>query len=1178
MTLAKVILSVLFLTLLPANWGLFAQKANIAVRSRSAADTVTERKINSLLAKMTLAEKLGQLQQLDGEGNGKYRPEHLELARKGLLGSTLNVRGARMTNELQRAALESRLKIPILLGFDVIHGYRTIFPVPLGESASWDLALIEKNSAIAAAESRAAGVHWTFAPMVDIARDPRWGRVIEGAGEDTYLGSQIAFARVRGFQGTDYSRPDRILATAKHWVGYGAAEGGRDYNTTNISERSLREIYFPPFRAAVDAGVDSFMTSFNDLDGVPATGNPFVLKDILRKEWKFDGLVVSDYTAVLELIFHGLAKDEASAAMYGLNAGTDMEMVSRLYNKYGDRLIKEKRVSMATIDEAVRNVLRIKYRLGLFENPFADENREKAEVFKRANRDAAKVAAEKSFVLLKNENKTLPISKATKEIAVIGALADAKAEMNSNWAGDGQPQDPVTVLEALKQKFPQTRLRYEVGCDAVCDTDAGFKNAVDAAKDSDFTILVVGESSAMSGEASSRSEIGLPGKQLDLVKAIHATGKPYAVVLINGRPLTINWLAENSPAILVTWFAGTEAGNAIVDTLFGDANPGGKLPMTFPRSVGQIPIYYNHKRTGRPFLETNKYSSKYLDIGNSPLYPFGFGLSYTRFQLNNLRLDRTLIRPTENVKVSIDVTNSGEVAGDEVVQLYIHDLAASVTRPVRELKGFKRITLTPGQKQTVDFTLTPKHLEFLGRDLKSVIEPGEFQVIVGTSSDNGLQSVFEVVGPGGRPAVRTEPGVDPAPKQPVPTANVSPADETFLEDLQKRSFQFFWDHSNPKNGLTFDRVGTDGKRRPPEHRSYNIASSAASGFALSGYCIAADRGWVTPQQAKERTRNTLDFFANKAFHKNGWFYHWLDFETGERRWNSEISSIDTALLLAGVLTAKQCFADDKEIGSLADKIYRRIDFKWMQGDDQNLLSHGWKPETGFLKNYWAHYSEDSMLYLMAIGSPTHPISPNAWYAWERPWQEYGGYRYLASVSPLFIHQFSHAWVDYRNRRERRPPFVNYFENSIVATRAQQKFFTEVLSKEFPKYGPNLWGMTASDSQRGYVAWGAPPRHDRTDGTVVPCAPAGSLMFTPEITLPTLKKMKDDYGDKIYGRYGFADAFNPHNGWVNPDVLGIDLGITLLSAENLRSGKNWYWFMQNDEIRRALARVGLDAQP
>jgi beta-glucosidase len=1144
--------------------------------AQKAADV--ERRINSLVARMTLAEKLGQLQQLDGEANGKYRPEHLEMARKGLLGSTLNVRGAVMTNELQRAALESRLKIPILLGFDVIHGYRTIFPVPLGESASWDLAGIERSAAIAAAESRAAGVHWTFAPMVDIARDPRWGRIIEGAGEDTFLGSQIAFARVRGFQGPDYSREDRIMATAKHWVAYGAAEGGRDYNTTNITERQLREIYFPPFKAALDAGAGSFMTSFNDLDGVPATGNPFILRDVLRTEWKFDGLVVSDYTAVMELMFHGLAKDEPSAAAYALNAGTNMEMVSRFYNKYGEDLLKQKKISMATIDEAVRNVLRVKFRLGLFDHPYADENREKAEVFKQANRDEAKKSAERSFVLLRNENKTLPIGKSVKEIAVIGALADNKNEMNGNWSGDGQPGDPVTVLEALRRKYPKTEIKYEQGCDLKCTTDAGFKKAADAAKDADFTILVVGETADLSGEASARSNIDLPGRQLDLVKAVHASGKPYAVVLMNGRPLTINWLAENSPAILETWFAGTEAGNAIVDTLFGDANPGGKLPVTFPRSVGQIPIYYNHKNTGRPFKASEKYTSKYLDLDNAPLYPFGFGLSYTNFTFSDLRLDKTRIRPNESIKVTVDITNTGAVAGDEVAQLYIHDVAASVTRPVKELRGFKRIRLNPGEKRTVEFTLDRKALEFLGRDLKPVIEPGEFEIFVGPNSAHGLQTVFEVIDPNapppkiGRPVSQDTGPVDPAPIAPVPTANITPADDAFLEDMSKRAFRYFWEQTNPRTGLTLDRAGTDGKPPPPGHNSHNIASSAATGFALSGYCIAADRGWVTRAQAVERTRNTLDFFANKAFHQRGWFYHWLDKDTGERRWNSEISSIDTALLLGGVLTVKNCFQDQKDIVAMADKIYRRVDFRWMLNGDPYLLSHGWRPGEGWITHRWADYSEQMLLYILAIGSPTYPIPAQSWYALNREWREYGGYRYVAAVSPLFIHQFSHAWVDFRNRRERRAPNIDYFENSVNATRAQQKFFAEVLSKDFPKYSATMWGLTASDSDDGYIAWGAPPREPAIDGTVVPCAPAGSLMFAPDITLPALKAMKNEYGDKVYGRYSFADAFNPHTGWVDTDVLGIDLGISLLSAENLRSGKNWYWFMQNEDIRRAMKQI------
>ncbi|MCY7374541.1 MAG: glycoside hydrolase family 3 C-terminal domain-containing protein [Pyrinomonadaceae bacterium] len=704
-----------------------------------------ERKVTLLLSKMTLAEKLGQLQMLDGEANGKFRPEHLEMARKGLLGSTLNVRGAEMSNELQRAALESRLKIPMLFGFDVIHGYRTIFPVPLGEAASWNLAAMEKSAHIAAKEARAAGVHWTFAPMVDIARDPRWGRVIEGAGEDTFLGSKIAFARVRGFQGDDFSANDRVMACAKHFVGYGAAEAGRDYNTTDMSEQRLREVYLPPFKAAVDAGVGSFMTSFNSLNGVPSTADSFLWKTLLEREWNSDALVVTDYTATMELIKHGVAADEADAARLTLNGGVDLEMVSRTVNQNGEQLVKDGKVSLAEINNAVRTVLRTKYKLGLFDKPFADANLEKQVVFNAEHRKFAREVAAESFVLLKNERETLPINKRTKEIAVVGSLANDKKNMNGNWTGDGRPEDPITVIEGLKNKLGNgIKIRYEPGCDTKCEDTSGFAKAVDAAKDSDFTILVIGEDGDMSAEAASRSNIDLPGKQLDLVKAIHATGKPYAVVLMNGRPLTINWVAENSPAILETWFAGTEAGNAIADVLFGDVNPGGKLPITFPRNVGQIPIYYNALPTGRPFLDKEKYTSKYLDVPNTPLYPFGYGLSYTQFNISNLRLDKNQIKPTENVKVSVDVENTGKRDGAEVVQLYIHDVAASLSRPVKELKGFERIVLKSGEKRTVAFILTPKDLSFIGRDLKPTLEDGDFKVYVGNSSDSGLEETFTV--------------------------------------------------------------------------------------------------------------------------------------------------------------------------------------------------------------------------------------------------------------------------------------------------------------------------------------------------------------------------------------------------------------------------------------------------
>ncbi len=661
-----------------------------------------EARINALLARMTLEEKLGQLQQLDGEANGNFRPEHLQLAREGKLGSTLNVRGAQRTNELQRVAVnESRLKIPLIFGFDVIHGYRTIFPIPLGEAASWDPASVERAAGIAAAEARAAGVHWTFAPMVDIARDPRWGRIAEGSGEDPYLGY--------------------------------------------ISERSLREVYFPPFRAAVDAGVGTFMSAFNDLNGVPSSANPFTLTQVLRGEWKFDGFVVSDYTSVEELIKHGVAADGADAAREALNAGVDMEMVSRLYNKHAGELIKERKLSQQTLDEAVRRILRIKFRLGLFDKPYVDEALERNAIFNSASVAAAREIAARSMVLLKNDHDVLPLDKHLRSIALIGPLADSRIDMLGSWNGDGKPEDAVTLLQGLKAKVPQTKINYAKGCEVRCDSADGFEAALRATRDSDVAIITVGESADMSGEAASRSSLDLPGRQLDLIKAVQAAGKPTVVVLMNGRALTINWLAENSPAILETWFAGSQAGNAIADVLFGDVNPGGKLPVTFPRSVGQIPLYYNHMNTGRPPDANNKYTSKYLDVAWTPLFPFGYGLSYTQFKITNLQLSAQRIPLTASkLMVSVDVENTGKRAGDEVVQLYIRDTAASVTRPVKELKGFQRITLQPGERRQVKFVLTSAELGFWNRQMRFTVEPGGFKVMVGSNSEDLLEAPFEI--------------------------------------------------------------------------------------------------------------------------------------------------------------------------------------------------------------------------------------------------------------------------------------------------------------------------------------------------------------------------------------------------------------------------------------------------
>jgi len=718
----------------------------IRTRGAAAQRSDIERRINALLARMTLAEKLGQLQQLDGHADGRFKDEQPELVRKGLLGSTLNVRGVKNTNDLQRIAVEqSRLKIPMIFGFDVIHGYRTVFPIPLGETASWDPAAVKRAASIAAAESRAAGVHWTFAPMVDIARDARWGRIAEGSGEDPYLGSVMARARVQGFQGTDYSANDKVVACAKHWVAYGAAEAGRDYNTTDVSERTLREVYFPPFKAAVDAGVGTFMSAFNSLNGVPTSANPFTLTDILRGEWKFDGFVVSDYTSVEELIKHGVAADGAEAAQEALNAGVDMEMVSRLYNRHGAELLKQRRLTQQTIDEAVRRILRIKFRLGLFDKPYADEARERAVILSPANVAAAREIAARSIVLLKNEKHVLPLAKSVKSVALIGPLADSQKDMIGSWTGDGRAEDAITLLQGLKSKLPQAKINYAKGCEIGCDRAEGFEEAVRAARESDVVILAVGESAEMSGEAASRTSLDLPGRQLDLVRAVQATGKPTTVVLMNGRPLTINWIAENTPAILETWFAGTQAGNAIADVLFGDVNPGGKLPVTFPRAVGQIPLYYNHFNTGRPPDSNNKYTSKYTDVPWTPLFPFGYGLSYTQFKITNLQLSAPRIPANGKLTVSVDVENVGKRAGDEVVQLYIRDVVASVARPVKELKGFERVRLEPGMKRRVDFALNPEQLGFYNRKLRFVVEPGEIKVMVGPNSQDLIESTFQVV-------------------------------------------------------------------------------------------------------------------------------------------------------------------------------------------------------------------------------------------------------------------------------------------------------------------------------------------------------------------------------------------------------------------------------------------------
>lgn len=722
--------------------------------------------ITNLMKQMTLEEKIGQLNlpSIGFDVTGPILSQGVEeKIKKGLVGGVFNTYTPVAVRKLQELAVtQTRLKIPLLFGYDVIHGHRTIFPIPLGLSASWDLNLIERTARAAAEEASADGLNWTFSPMVDIARDPRWGRVSEGAGEDPWLGSQIAKAMVRGYQGTDLSKNNTILACVKHFALYGAGEAGRDYNTVDMSRLRMFNEYLPPYKAAIDAGAATVMSSFNEVEGVPASGNKWLLNDLLRKQWGFKGLIVSDYTSINEMIAHGVGNGRKVAAL-SLNASLDMDMVGELFIRNGVSLVQSGQVSAATIDAACRRILEAKYKLGLFDDPYRyiSEERSRTEIMNEPKLALSKEAAIKSSVLLKNANQTLPLS-ADKKIAFIGPLVDIKRDLIGNWSAAGDAAKAISIREALERKFGAGKFTYAKGCNFVDDkdlmtqlnphgaqlsTDAKspaelIAEAVQAAQQSDVVVAVLGEPFGMSGEAASRSEIGLLENHKDLLKALNATGKPIVLVLMNGRPLTLSWEDRELDAILETWYPGTNGGPAIVDLLFGDANPSGRLSMSFPRNVGQIPIYYNHKNTGRPKDPNQKYTSKYLDVPNDPLYPFGFGLSYTTFTYGNVSLSRAELSGSQNIEVKCTVTNSGNYDGEETVQLYIRDVVGSITRPMKELKGFQKIMLKKGESREVTFRVTGEDLKFFNSDLKWVNEPGEFQVFVGPNSRDVKEAKF----------------------------------------------------------------------------------------------------------------------------------------------------------------------------------------------------------------------------------------------------------------------------------------------------------------------------------------------------------------------------------------------------------------------------------------------------
>ncbi|MWB95974.1 beta-glucosidase BglX [Flavobacterium sp. GA093] len=729
-----------------------------------------EQRIDLLLPLMTLEEKVGQMNQYNGfwdvtgpapkGGSAELKYEHL---RKGWVGSMLTVRGVKEVRAVQKIAVEeTRLGIPLIIGFDVIHGYKTLSPIPLAEAASWDLDAIQKSAAIAADEASASGINWTFGPNVDIANDARWGRVMEGAGEDPYLGSKIATARVHGFQGettADLYKVNTIAACAKHFAAYGYVEAGLEYNIVDISNSKLYNSVLPPFEATVNAGVRTFMNSFNTLNGVPATGNVFLQRDILKGKWKFDGFVISDYASIREMIAHGYAKDEDDAALKGVVAGSDMDMESYIYVAKVVNLVKEGKLKEALVDDAVRRILRVKFELGLFDDPYkyCDEKREKATIGSKANNDGVLDMAKKSIVLLKNDKNLLPLKKSGQKIALIGALANDKNSPLGSWRIASDDNTAVSVLEGMQQ-YKDNQLTFEKGADLIVGktsflnevvfnmTDkGGFEAAKTAAKNADVVVMVLGEHGFQSGEGRSRTDLDLPGVQQELLEEIYKVNPNIVLVLNNGRPLSIPWAAEHVPAIVEAWHLGTQTGNAVAQVLYGDYNPSGKLPMSFPRNVGQVPIYYNRYSTGRPIdSDKNVFWSHYSDVEKTPQFSFGFGLSYTTFEYKNLKLNKTAFAKGEAVEVSVEVTNSGKYDGKEVVQLYIHDDYASIIRPIKELKGFELVNLKKGETKTVKFTLTNKELGFYDNEGKYLVEPGTFKIMVGGNSDKGLEGGFEI--------------------------------------------------------------------------------------------------------------------------------------------------------------------------------------------------------------------------------------------------------------------------------------------------------------------------------------------------------------------------------------------------------------------------------------------------
>lgn len=1145
--------------------------------------------IDQLMKKMTLEEKIGQLN-LPSVGDfttGQATSSNIaEKIRQGQVGGLFNIKGVTKVRDVQRIAVEeSRLKIPLLFGMDVIHGYETAFPIPLGLSATWNMEAIEQSARIAAIEASADGICWTFSPMVDISQDARWGRVSEGNGEDPFLGGEIAKAMIRGYQGDNsYSSNSHIMACVKHYALYGAGFAGRDYNTVDMSRIRMFNEYMYPYKAAIEAGVGSVMASFNEVDGVPATANKWLMTDVLRNQWGFDGFVVTDYTGIPEMVAHGIG-DLKTVSARALNAGIDMDMVGEGFLTTLPQSLKEKKTSTENIDHACRRILEAKYKLGLFDDPYkyCDLSRPAKEIYTKEHQDIARRIAAESFVLLKNQQEVLPLKKAGK-IAVIGPLANTRSNMPGTWSVAVDLQKPMTFVEGIQEVAGKnTRILYAKGSNLTADPELEkratmfgreldrdsrtskelLNEALKIARQSDVIIAALGESSEMSGESSSRTDLNLPDVQKELLAELAKIGKPVVLVVFTGRPLTLTWEEKHIPAILNVWFGGTQAAPAIADVLFGDVNPSGKLTMSFPQNVGQSPLFYNHKNTGRPLEEGKwfeKFRSNYLDVSNEPLYPFGFGLSYTTFDYSDIQLSTTQLRMGSELTATVTLTNTGKQDGQETVQLYIRDLVGSVTRPVKELKGFQKVFLKAGESKTVSFKITPELLKFYNYDLDYVCEPGEFQVMIGGNSRDTRMTPFTLL------------------------EEEQISEEALLDSVQRRTFDYFWNGAEPVSGLARERLNMDGNY---PLKDKHIITSGGSGFGIMALIAGIERNYVTREEGFARMEKIVSFLE-RADKFHGAFPHWWDGETGKVKPFSQKDNggdlVETAFLIQGLLAAQQYYVNgtkaEQKLAKRMDKIWKNVDWNWYRNKENVLFWH-WSPEYNWDMNFRVKgFNECLIMYLLAASSPSHGVPAEVYH---EGWAEKGAIvkphtaenlplnlRYQADkVGPLFWAHYSFLGLDPNGLTDR---YVHYFDEMKNYTLANRAYCIRN-PKGYKGYSKNCWGLTASYSVNGYDAHA--PNIQSDHGVISPTAALSSIVYTPKESIEVMRYLYQKR-DKVEGPYGFYDAFSETENWYPQKYLAIDQGPIAVMIENHRSQLLWKLFMQHPDVQKGLRKLGFSS--